>query len=233
MADYKRGFYLQEDFWLAVRECSAKVQNEVMGAIARLYFEGVDSSDSLKGTAKSVYIALRERVSAARSKSLAGSCAKVQKGNRKGEQKGNQTGEQKGEQNAVSLLKSESESKGEITTYSPIPLAALPTQDEPAAWVDFVAKAIEVYTAVTGRPCLMPSHDVTYKLRRIFDVGYGLDDIELVCRFKQSEWQGTERQQFLTPQTLFGPKFEGYLNAAKADPKRGEREDAEQFSAAI
>ena len=33
-SNYKRGFFVQEDFWLAVRGCSRKVQGEVMGALA-------------------------------------------------------------------------------------------------------------------------------------------------------------------------------------------------------
>ena len=29
---------------------------------------------------------------------------------------------------------------------------------------------------------------------------------------KAKEWMGTEMEKYLRPETLFGPKFEGYLN---------------------
>lgn len=43
--------------------------------------------------------------------------------------------------------------------------------------------------------------------------GYTLDDFKLVIDKKCAEWIGTEFEKFLRPETLFGPKFENYLNA--------------------
>lgn len=241
MADYKRGFYLQEDYWLAVRECSLKVQNEVMGAVARLYFEGVDSSDSLKGTAKSVYIALRERVSVARTKSLARNggatnCSTEQpsavSNAESNVQKGYQRGEQKGYQNSKLLAKSES--KSEMSTCNPIPLTHQPTKKEPVPWVAFVGEAMERFSAITGRPYRIPSSEVTRHLKTIFEAGYTIADIELVCRYKFKEWNGRPKSQgWINPHTMFGPKFEGYLAAAKADPAKEVDDGAERFADAI
>lgn len=219
---YKRGFFVQEDYWLAVRGCSKKVQGEVIGALARLFFEGEDSAESLKGTSQSLYYAMRERVLIARTKSNA----------RGGDQKSDQKGDQKVDRNPVLLAKSESES--EISTYDSTLSTPQPTREPPTPRAQFIGEALKVFTEVTGRACLIPSSEVAFDLTKVFDAGYSVDDIRLVCELKQAEWGADpKRQQWLRPHTLFGEKFEGYLAAAKADPSKEERDAAAKFADAI
>lgn len=219
---YKRGFFVQEDYWLAVRGCSKKVQGEVMGALARLFFEGEDSAESLKGTSQSLYYAMRERVLIARTKSTA----------RGGDQKGNQKGDQKVDQNPILLAKSESES--EISTYSSPISTPQPTKGAPTPRALFIGEALKVFTEVTGRACLIPSAEVSFDLTKIFDAGYSIDDVRMVCEQQQAEWGADpKRQKWLRPHTLFGEKFEGYLAAAKADTAKEERDAAAKFADAI
>lgn len=219
---YKRGFFVQEDYWLAVRTCSKKVQGEVMGALARLFFEGEDSAESLKGTSQSLYYAMRERVLIARTKSNA----------RGGDQKGNQKGDQKGDQNAILLAKSESES--EISTCNPPLSTPQPTKGSPTPRALFIGEALKVFTEVTGRACLIPSAEVSFDLTKIFDAGYSIGDVRMVCEQQQAEWGADpKRQKWLRPHTLFGEKFEGYLEAAKAGTAKEERDAAAKFADAI
>lgn len=221
-SNYKRGFFVQEDFWLAVRGCSRKVQGEVMGALALLFFEGEDSADSLKGTSQSLYYALRERVLIARTKSNA----------RGGDQKGDQKGNQKVDQNPILLAKSESES--EISTYSSPISTPQPTKKSPTPRALFIGEALKVFTEVTGRACLIPSAEVSFDLTKIFDAGYSIDDVRMVCEQQQAEWGADpKRQKWLRPHTLFGEKFEGYLAAAKAGTAKEERDAAAKFADAI
>lgn len=42
--------------------------------------------------------------------------------------------------------------------------------------------------------------------------GFTLEDIKEVITTKKNEWLGTEMEKYLRPQTLFGNKFESYLN---------------------
>ena len=42
--------------------------------------------------------------------------------------------------------------------------------------------------------------------------GYTLEDFKIVIDKKYNEWNNTEMQQYLNPETLFGTKFEKYLN---------------------
>lgn len=46
--------------------------------------------------------------------------------------------------------------------------------------------------------------------------GYVLEDFVKVVRSKQDEWIGTNMEIYLRPETLFGPKFDSYLQTAKA-----------------
>lgn len=223
---YRRGFFVQEDYWLAVRGCSRKVQGEVMGALARLYFEGEDSADSLKGTSQSLYYALRERVSLARTKAAA------RNGGEACTCEGDQKGDQKGDQNPSLLAKRERESK--TTTCNPIQLATQPTPGQPSERALFIGKALEAFSAITARPARIPSSEIVSNLTRIFDAGYTLDDIELVCKAKQADWgSDPKRQGWIRPQTLFGGKFEAYLAEAKASPAKEASDAAARFADAI
>lgn len=42
--------------------------------------------------------------------------------------------------------------------------------------------------------------------------GFSLDDFHKVIDIKSAEWLGTDMERYLRPETLFGTKFEGYLN---------------------
>lgn len=42
--------------------------------------------------------------------------------------------------------------------------------------------------------------------------GFRLDDFKAVIAKKSAQWKGTDMAKYLRPETLFGPKFEGYLN---------------------
>lgn len=49
--------------------------------------------------------------------------------------------------------------------------------------------------------------------------GFRLDDFKAVVKIKSDEWGKTpDWVKFLRPETLFGTKFEGYLNQARASP---------------
>lgn len=46
--------------------------------------------------------------------------------------------------------------------------------------------------------------------------GYKIEDFESVIRFKFKQWgQDEKMKEFLRPETLFSPKFDGYLQAAR------------------
>lgn len=72
-----------------------------------------------------------------------------------------------------------------------------------------------------------PSADINKRhIKARINEGYTLDDFKSVIDKKVSEWKGTEFEKFLRPETLFGTKFESYLNskitAKESAPKYGQ-----------
>ena len=58
-----------------------------------------------------------------------------------------------------------------------------------------------------------------------------MDDFIAVIDKKTAEWMGTKWEKFLRPETLFGPKFESYLNQ-NATKKGGHNDGVEGSGAA-
>lgn len=52
-----------------------------------------------------------------------------------------------------------------------------------------------------------------------WDEKFQLEDFQTVIDKKVAEWNETEMEKYLRPETLFGPKFEGYLNQKTTDTK--------------
>ena len=49
-------------------------------------------------------------------------------------------------------------------------------------------------------------------IRARYKEGYTLEDFKAVIDYKTSKWKGTEWEKYLRPSTLFGNKFETYVN---------------------
>lgn len=56
--------------------------------------------------------------------------------------------------------------------------------------------------------------------------GFTVEDFRTVIDKKCTEWKGGEMEKFLRPETLFGPKFESYLNAKIIKKTNGGRKEA-------
>lgn len=56
-------------------------------------------------------------------------------------------------------------------------------------------------------------------IRARINDGFTLEDFQSVIDAKCIEWLATDMSQYLRPETLFGTKFEGYLQASKMNKK--------------
>ena len=66
------------------------------------------------------------------------------------------------------------------------------------------------------------STDATAKhIKARLNDDFNLEDFYTVIDKKVAEWKGTDMEKFLRPQTLFGTKFESYLNQKTNNQKRG------------
>lgn len=60
------------------------------------------------------------------------------------------------------------------------------------------------------------------KIKARLNDGFSVEDFKTVVDQKVSQWLGDAKwEKFLRPETLFGPKFEGYLNEAPAEESNG------------
>ena len=99
------------------------------------------------------------------------------------------------------------------------PAPSRPWNDEEVAKVADVVQALNEETGSHYRPTSKAT--MRHVLARLRE-GFTVDDCKEVIRKKSEEWGGTDMAKYLRPETLFGPKFEGYLNAPE-DPKAKER----------
>lgn len=93
-----------------------------------------------------------------------------------------------------------------------------------------VAEEIVAFLNSTTGSSYRSTTDKTRKLiaARLAE-GFTIDDFKAVITKKAKEWQGTDMAQYLRPETLFGTKFEGYLNQPEVrNNKRSPISRAEQ-----
>lgn len=80
------------------------------------------------------------------------------------------------------------------------------------AFLDKSGEVVDYLNQAAGTAFRKTSKDTKKHIRARFNDGYTLDDFKTVIDHKVTEWKGTEFEKFLRPSTLFGSKFEGYLN---------------------
>ena len=78
---------------------------------------------------------------------------------------------------------------------------------------------IDYLNEKTGKKFKMTDETKSYIDDRAND-GYKLSDFQTVIKKKVAEWKGTKMDKFLRPETLFGTKFEGYLNQNETARKK-------------
>ena len=79
------------------------------------------------------------------------------------------------------------------------------TADEVKEIVDYLNQAAGTnYKSGTGK--------TVRSIKARLNEGFTVDDFKAVIDKKVSEWRGSDMEKYIRPETLFGSKFEGYLN---------------------
>lgn len=96
---------------------------------------------------------------------------------------------------------------------------------------DLTAAVIEHLNEEAGVSFRSSSRTTRRHIAARIGEGYTLDDFFSVIDTKVAEWRGTKLAPYLRPETLFGSKFEGYLQQAKAAPpeRDGKTYDLDDF----
>lgn len=85
--------------------------------------------------------------------------------------------------------------------------------------LDKIKEIIEYLNSVAERNFKYTTAESQKHIRARLRDGFVVDDFKKVIDNKCASWQGTEYEQYLRPETLFGAKFESYLNE-KPKPKK-------------
>lgn len=90
-----------------------------------------------------------------------------------------------------------------------------------------------------NQKCNKNFRHTTKATQRLIDArlneGFTIDDFKKVINIKSSQWLGTEMEKYLRPQTLFGTKFESYLNeneggSVNGKPRGNNGQDVDQYA---
>ena len=79
---------------------------------------------------------------------------------------------------------------------------------------------VDYLNSTIGTSYKASSKDTQKHISARLKEGYTVEDFKAVIDKQYAKWKGTEYEQYLRPSTLFGTKFESYLNAkATSQPK--------------
>lgn len=93
--------------------------------------------------------------------------------------------------------------------------------------VEITKKVIEHLNTTTGAKFRSSSKATQSKIKARLNEGYTLNDFIVVIDKKYNEWKNTEFEKYLCPETLFGTKFEKYLN--QREIKKNEKREENDF----
>lgn len=76
----------------------------------------------------------------------------------------------------------------------------------------YIVEILDYLNSKTNSNYKTTTKSTIQKINARFKEGFTLEDFKKVIEKKTDEWMGTELEQYLRPDTLFGTKFESYLN---------------------
>lgn len=86
-------------------------------------------------------------------------------------------------------------------------------------------KVIEYLNQKTGKNFKSGSKANQKHIKARFSEGFTLEDFKKVIDLKCEEWSGSQMETYLRPETLFGDKFDSYLNACPAAKYQSQEPD--------
>lgn len=78
---------------------------------------------------------------------------------------------------------------------------------------EYIVQIVDYLNQKAGTNYKPTTKDTVSHINARLSDGFTVDDFKTVIDKKVNEWQGTEFEKYLRPKTLFGTKFESYLNA--------------------
>lgn len=85
---------------------------------------------------------------------------------------------------------------------------------------DCVKKIVEYLNEKAGKKYKHTTPKTKILIEKRIKEGFVIDDFKKVIDTKAKSWNGTDMEKYLRPETLFGTKFEGYLNEHTEESKK-------------
>lgn len=82
-----------------------------------------------------------------------------------------------------------------------------------------IREIVKYLNEVCGTNYKASAEDTIKHINARLKEGYTIDDFKKVIDIKHDEWKDTEWEKYLRPKTLFGTKFESYINQKKIEKK--------------
>lgn len=86
---------------------------------------------------------------------------------------------------------------------------------------EYIVEIVNYLNDVCGSSYRSTSKKTQSLIKTRLIEGFTVDNFKTVIDTKAKEWLRTEQAKYLRPETLFGTKFEGYLQQGKVEGKRG------------
>lgn len=86
------------------------------------------------------------------------------------------------------------------------------SEDEPHIDLKEFKEIISYLNEKAGTKYRSSGNKTQRLIKARFNDGFNIDDFKKVIDTKTAEWSGTDMAKYLRPETLFGTKFESYLN---------------------
>lgn len=90
-------------------------------------------------------------------------------------------------------------------------------------------EAIRYLNEMTGKKFSTTTASNTSLVIKLLKANYTIDQIKTVIRVKTNSWACTNMEAYLRPQTLFGSKFEAYLNESDSQLSLSEKKLADKL----
>ncbi len=193
-----KSFTIYEEYYDLITLLNEEEQKNLLLSIFKYMFE--DKIPNLTDRENKVFINLKRPLDKSKNqstKSLKRNQTSNRMSNRMDNQTGNQTGNQKG--NRTGNTSKMYMSMSNVNVY--------------------VKKIIEYLNKKVGTNYKNTTVSTINKIKARLNEGYKLDDFIVVIDKKTAEWKGTDLEKYLRPETLFGTKFESYLNQKETKQK--------------
>lgn len=226
MNEYKGNFLLKK----SEKEVFDKLTNEDAGRLIKGVFDYVTTGKSnLEGYLQIIFIPIKNDIDENENSYIKRCETNKVNGSRGGAPKGNQNAKKRETtENNQSVEKTTENNMKNHISYITNHKSLESKKGVIGGKEETFKKVIAHLNEVTGSSFKYTTKSTQQKINARLNEGYKLDDFIVVIDKKWMEWKETEFEKYMCPETLFGTKFEKYLNQ-NVSQNQGKRYEGKQI----